>query len=476
MNPTLNHFNPVVRLALSVMMFLQFFIWGSWYVTAPNYLGTIGFNATDFGWTYSVGPIAGMLSPILVGVLADRFFSAQKVLAILHLLGGGIMLAAAEGMEAGFKPSSINSLFFAYMLAYYPSLALANTIAMRNMPNPERQFPGVRALGGIGWIIAGVGLSAFGWGTKIEMFRLAACASFVLGGFAFFLPDTPPSGSRSGSLREMFSLDALVLLKNRSYQVFIICSTLICIPLAFYYQITSRLVEMVDFGGSGILQSLKSLLQMGDVIGATMSLGQVSEIIFMLVMPFFFARLGVKWMLAVGMLAWIARYTLFALGAPDQIRWMILIGILLHGVCYDFFFVTGQIFTDRIAPKELRGQAQGMLVFFTLGVGMFVGAQVAGRVESFCTTAESRAFASEITLLQLEAQTLEQGAGEKDSHSATGQRISEIRNKEIPALRKSELEAIDWKPLWGIPAAFAGIVLLAFLMLFKSPQPLTKHV
>ena len=195
----------------------------------------------------------------------------------------------------------------------------------------------------------------------------------------------------------------------------------------------------------------------------------------MLVMPFFFARLGVKWMLAVGMLAWIARYTLFALGAPDQIRWMILIGILLHGVCYDFFFVTGQIFTDRIAPKELRGQAQGMLVFFTLGVGMFVGAQVAGRVESFCTTAESRAFASEITLLQLEAQTLEQGAGEKDSHSATGQRISEIRNKEIPALRKSELEAIDWKPLWGIPAAFAGIVLLAFLMLFKSPQPLTKH-
>ncbi len=459
------------------MMFLQFFIWGSWYVTAPNYLGTIGFTASDFGWTYSVGPIAGMLSPIFVGMLADRVFSAQRVLALMHLVGGLVMLGASLGMESGLKPSTINTLFFGYMLAYYPTLALANTIAMRNMADPGRQFPSVRVLGTIGWIVAGVGLSVFGWGTKVEMFRLAAGASFLLGGVAFFLPDTPPLGSKHATLRELLGLDALALLKDRSYLVFLFCSTLICIPLAFYYQITSRLVELAAFDGSGFLQSLKSLLQMGDVIGATMSLGQVSEIAFMLVMPFFFARLGVKWMLAIGMLAWVARYALFALGAPDQIRWMILVGILLHGICYDFFFVTGQIFTDRVAPKELRGQAQGMLVLFTLGIGMFIGAQVAGKVETLCTTDQSRAFAGQISALQEEARSLEELPAPTDQQSTppNAQRISKIRDIEIPALRKQELAAIDWRPLWGLPAAFAGLVLLVFLALFKSPQAFTKH-
>lgn len=469
-----NSMSSLLRIQLSALMFLQFFIWGSWYVTAPNYLGTIGFGAVDFAWTYSVGPIAGIVSPLLVGMLADRFFSAQRVLALMHLLGGMIMLGAAAAMESGFAPASINAIFFGYMLAYYPSLALANTIALRNMPDPEQQFPSVRVLGTIGWIIAGVVLSAFGWGTKVEMFRLAAGASFLLGAFSFFLPETPPSASSSVSVREMLGLDALAMLKDRSYLVFIVCSTLICIPLAFYYQITSRVVEMADFGGSGFLQSLQSLLQMGDVIGATMSLGQVSEIVFMLVMPFFFVRLGVKWMLAVGMSAWVLRYVLFALGAPDQIRWMILVGILLHGICYDFFFVTGQIFTDRIAPKALRGQAQGMLVFFTLGIGMLVGAQVAGRVESFCTTSESRAFAARIGSLQMEARALENGADGNSLRSADARRLAEIRETEIPALRRSELQAIDWRMLWGLPAAFAGFVLAAFLLLFKTPAPMAK--
>lgn len=464
----------LLRIQLSALMFLQFFIWGSWYVTAPNYLGTVGFGAVDFGWTYSVGPIAGIISPLLVGMLADRFFSAQRVLALLHLLGAALMLGAAAAMESGFAPASINAIFFGYMLAYYPSLALANTIALRNMPDPERQFPGVRVLGTIGWIVAGVVLSVFGWGTKVEMFRLAAGASLLLGAFSFFLPDTRPSASSAVSIREMLGLDALAMLKDRSYLVFIVCSTLICIPLAFYYQITSRVVEMADFGGSGFLQSLQSLLQMGDVIGATMSLGQVSEIVFMLVMPFFFVRLGVKWMLAVGMSAWVVRYALFALGAPDQVRWMILVGILLHGICYDFFFVTGQIFTDRIAPKALRGQAQGMLVFFTLGIGMLAGAQVAGRVESLCTTTESRAFAARITALQDEARALESGPVGRAPHAADARRLAEIRESEIPALRRSELQAVDWRTLWGLPAAFAGLVLAAFLLLFKAPASMAK--
>jgi nucleoside transporter len=458
-----------LRLRLSLMMFLQFFIWGAWYVTAPNYLGTIGFSAADFAWTYSVGPIAGMLSPVLVGILADRFFPAQRVLGLLHILGGVVMLAAAQAMASGMAPAGINGIFFGYMLAYYPTLALSNTIALRNMPDPEKQFPAVRVLGTIGWITAGVTLSVLGWGTKIDMFQLAAGAGILLGLLAFFLPNTPALGSGSNSLRSLIGLDALALLKDRSYLVFMVCSTLICIPLAFYYQVTSRVVEMANFGDSGVLQSLKSLLHMGDVIGATMALGQVSEILFMLVMPFFFVRLGVKWMLALGMLAWVARYALFAMGAPEQVRWMILVGILLHGICYDFFFVTGQIYTDRIAPRHLRGQAQGLLVLFTLGLGMFIGAQVAGKVEALYTTKESKAFAIQIMDLQDQARAMESSIKDGKGGPDAASRLTEIRESRIPALRKSELQAIDWRPLWGLPALFAGGVLLLFLMLFKQP-------
>lgn len=458
-----------LSLRLSLMMFLQFFIWGAWYVTAPNYLGTIGFGAGDFAWTYSVGPIAGMLSPVLVGILADRFFPAQRVLGLLHILGGIVMLAAAQAMASGMAPAGINSIFFGYMLAYYPTLALSNTIALRNMPDPEKQFPAVRVLGTIGWITAGVTLSVLGWGTKIDMFQLAAGAGILLGFLSFFLPHTPALGSGSNSLRSLIGLDALALLKDRSYLVFMVCSTLICIPLAFYYQVTSRVVEMANFGDSGVLQSLKSLLHMGDVIGATMALGQVSEILFMLVMPFFFVRLGVKWMLALGMLAWVARYALFAMGAPEQVRWMILVGILLHGICYDFFFVTGQIYTDRIAPRHLRGQAQGLLVLFTLGLGMFIGAQVAGKVEALYTTKESKAFAIQIMDLQDQARAMESSIKDGKGDPDTASRLSEIRESRIPALRKSELQAIDWRPLWGLPALFAGGVLLVFVLLFKQP-------
>ena len=458
-----------LRLRLSLMMFLQFFIWGAWYVTAPNYLGTIGFGAGDFGWTYSVGPIAGMLSPVLVGILADRYFPAQRVLGLLHIIGGVVMLGAAQAMASGIAPAGINGIFFGYMLAYYPTLALSNTIALRNMPDPEKQFPAVRVLGTIGWITAGVTLSVLGWETKIDMFELTAGAGILLGLFAFFLPHTPALSTGTGSLRSLIGLDALALLKDRSYLVFMLCSTLICIPLAFYYQITSRVVEMANFGDSGVLHSLKSLLHMGDVIGATMALGQVSEILFMLVMPFFFARLGVKWMLAFGMLAWVARYALFALGAPEQIRWMILAGILLHGICYDFFFVTGQIYTDRIAPRHLRGQAQGLLVLFTLGLGMFIGAQVAGKVEALYTTKESKAFAIQIMDLQDQARAIEASVTAGTADPDASSRLSDIRESRIPALRKSELQAIDWRPLWGLPALFAGGVLLVFLLLFKQP-------
>jgi nucleoside transporter len=437
-----------IRLQLSVMMFVQFFVWGAWYVTAPNYLGTIGFKAEDFGWTYSVGPIAGMISPFFVGMIADRFFPAQRVLGAMHLLGAVVMYGTTLLMKAG-APSAdlINLALFGYTLTFFPTLALTNTLAMKNMTNPEKEFPGIRVFGTIGWIVAGLALSWVGWDKSIAMFHLTAAAALFLGLYSFTLPHTPPIGTGRVSARQILGLDALVLLKNRSYLIFMICSMLICIPLAFYYQITSRIVEMSDLP-----------------IGQTMSYGQMSEIFFMLVMPLFFVRLGVKWMLAVGMLAWVARYALFALGAPSGVRWMIIGGIVLHGVCYDFFFVTGQIYTDRVAPLAIRAQAQGLLVLFTLGLGMAIGAKVAGQIETKHTPAQSRSFAEQVVAHTAEIEKLRPNAA---NDAASASRIAQLE-QEKTALRREELKAIEWRPLWGKPAIFAGIVLLLFLFLFKD--------
>ena len=442
-----------LRLQLSLMMFLQFFIWGAWYVTAPNYLSTIGFKAGDFAWTYSVGPIAGMISPLIVGMIADRFFAAQRVLAAMHILGAICMVAAARLMQ-GTQPSAdmINLVFFGYMLTYYPTLALTNTLALRNMNNAQKEFPGIRVLGTIGWIVAGLALTQIGWDKTINMFYLTAGASLVLGMFSLMLPHTPPLESGPISARQIFGVDAWVLLKDRSYLMFMLASTLICIPLAFYYQIASRMVEMT-----------------GMPIGRTMSFGQMSEIFFLLVMPLFFRRLGVKWMLAVGMLAWVLRYGLFAMGASNQVTWMILSGILLHGICYDFFFVTGQIYTDQVAPKQIRAQAQGMLVLFTLGLGMTIGAQVAGLVESQHTTAASKEFSQQMVGKSLEITALQHQitAADATARPSLEAALAKLQD-EHSALRKSELQAIEWKPLWGKPAAFAAIVLLAFMLLFRD--------
>jgi nucleoside transporter len=449
------------RLLLSVMMFLQFFIWGSWYVTGPNYLSTIGFKAEDFGTMYSVGPIAGMIAPFFVGMIADRFFPAQVVMGVMHLLGAGFMYYATTLMGgANPSPSAINTMFFAHMMTYYPTLALTNTIAMKCMTNPEKEFPGIRVLGTIGWIAAGLALTQLKAETTVNMFHLTIGSGVLLGLLSFALPHTPPTASGPISIGQILGVQAFkLLLTNRSYLIFMISSTLICIPLAFYYQITSRIVEM---GGLPI--------------GQTMSYGQMSEIFFMLVMPFFFARLGVKWMLAVGMLAWVTRYGLFALGASDEIAWMITTGILLHGICYDFFFVTGQIYTDQAAPKEIRAQAQGMLVLFTLGLGMFVGAQVAGKIEAQHTTAASKAQAAIVTAKAAEAAKLSEALAKADAAGkpALEAQLKQV-NEEKAAARKAELKAIEWKQLWGKPALFAGVILLIFLALFRNPAAVTAE-
>jgi hypothetical protein len=267
----------------------------------------------------------------------------------------------------------------------------------------------------------------------------------------------------------VLGLDALVLLKDRTYLIFMAASFLTCIPLSFYYQITSRVVEMLDFQRVAGLGDIATRLGFGDVIGFVMSFGQMSEIFFMLVMPFFFARLGVKWMLAVGMLAWVARYVLFAFGASDEVRWMVLGGILLHGICYDFFFVTGQIYTDQVAPRQIRAQAQGLLLLFTLGLGMFIGAKVAGYVLTQHTTAKSSAMASQMVAKSAE---IEQLKNRLATASPAEQSAMEAQMKQLEAeknaMRRAELKAIEWKPLWGKPAIFAAVVLILFVLLFRN--------
>jgi nucleoside transporter len=471
------------RFQLSIMMFLQFFIWGSWYVSAPNYLSTIGFKASDIGWMYSSCSVAGMIAPFIVGMIADRFFAAQRLLGVLHLLGAGLIFAATRIMtSADPKPYLINWLIFGHMLIYYPTLALVNTIAMKCMAKPEQQFPGIRVLGTIGWIVVGLMLSSLGlnhgelrlylshdegvlsgvpFDKSVHMFYFTVASGVLLGLFSFALPHTPPTATGPVRISQIFGVDALVMFKKPSYLVFMVCSVLICIPLSFYYQIASRVVEMSNLP-----------------VTQTMSYGQMSEIVFMLVMPLFFARLGVKWMLAAGMLAWAVRYAMFAIGAADSVQWLIIGGIALHGICYDFFFVTGQIYTNQASPPEIRAQAQGMLVFFTFGLGMAIGALVAGSIEGQCTPPASvplKEVAPDkaVAVQELETRVAAAQGTEKDALSKElSGKITSIRDgmseKERKAFDLAKLKSIDWKSLWGKPAIFAAVVLLIFVALFRA--------
>lgn len=456
MNPS-RSLNLLSGARLSFMMLLQFFVWGAWYVTAPRVLGPIGFDGEAFGWLYSVGPIAGMISPFFVGMIADRFFSTERVLAAMHILAAAAMFLAIRLIQSEHPdPTLINLAFFAHMLCYFPTLALTNSLALHNVSDSEKQFPLIRVFGTIGWILGNWTLSVMGWGTSIEMFYLAAGSGAVLGVYSLTLPHTPPpsKGSKT-TLREILGLDALVLLEKRAFLIFMISSFLICIPLAFYYQLAERTV-----GAAGIQDA-----------PFVMGFGQVSEIFFMLIMPLFFVRLGVKWMLAVGMLAWVARYALFSIGAPDQISWMIIAGVLLHGICYDFFFVTGQIYTDKVAPSRIRSQAQGMLVFFTLGLGMFIGAQVAGRVENTWRDHQQAAVIQKrIGQQKNEIQAIQDLLDSGRKVEGTAAKLEAAQDR-LTQLGVEDLRAYDWQTIWRIPAIAALVVLLLFLTIFpRNPE------
>ncbi|MCX8993711.1 MFS transporter [Citrobacter portucalensis] len=346
---------------LSLMMFLQFFIWGSWSVTLGLVMSQHNMSLL-IGDAFSAGPIASILSPFVLGMLVDRFFASQKVMAVMHLAGAAILWFVPQALVAQ-NGALLIGLLFGYTLCYMPTLALTNNIAFHSLSDKDKTFPVVRVFGTIGWIVAGIFIGVTEISDTTGIFTLAAIISVILALYSLTLPNTPaPAKGLPVKVRDLFCADAFALLKVRHFFVFSLCATLISVPLGTYYAYTASF--LADAG-------------VGDVSTA-MSFGQMSEIFFMLVIPFLFRRLGVKYMLLIGMCAWFVRYAFFALGISEEGRFLLYLGILLHGVCYDFFFVVGFIYTDRIAGEKVKGQAQSMIVMFTYGIGMLLGSQISG--------------------------------------------------------------------------------------------------
>lgn len=393
---------------LSLMMFLEFFIWGCWFTSIAVYMTEEGMGTLTH-WPYTVNPIAAIVAPFVLGLIADRFFPAEKVLAFMHIAGGILLFIVPQTTGS---PVLFILLMLAYNLCYMPTLGLSNALAFHHIEDQEKQFPVIRVFGTIGWIAAGLlismGLGYFVGGvaekTAAPIYTAGIC-SVILGFYSFTLPHTPPKAKgEKVSFRTIAGLDAFDFLGSKSFYVFILCSFLISIPLAAYYNYTQLFLE-----NSGVQQ-----------IAGIQTLGQMSEVIFMLLIPMFFARYGVKWMLGAGMFAWVVRYILFGLAAPTSVYWMILLGIVLHGVCYDFFFVTGQIYVDKKSNEKIRGQAQGFIILVTYGFGFLFGAQIAGRVY-----------------------------------------LSFLQNAD-------KLNPEQWQNFWFIPAAFALFVLIFFVITFKD--------
>ncbi len=385
---------------LSVMMFLEFLMWGGWYVTIPNYMKANGMEG-QIGTVFSLCPIAAIISPFFLGMIADRFFATERVLGVMSLLGGAFLLAIPI-LAPGNNPNLVVGLLMLHALCFMPTLGLTSSLTFHNVTNQEKQFPIIRVFGTIGWIAANWIVSAWLHGdAKAIQFWVAGGAGVLLGLYSFSLPHTPPpAAGKKAAVRDILGLDSLALLKRPSFAIFIVSSLLICIPLAFYYAYAPVYVGAVGFKDPAF----------------NMSFGQIGEVFFMFAMPFLFARLGVKYMLLAGMAAWVVRYGLFAAAADSHIPWMVMGGILLHGMCYDFFVVTGQIYVDKRVSPRIRGQAQGFLVLIGQGVGMLIGAQTAAAIYNT-------------------------------------QKIG---------------DAINWQKLWLIPCIAAGVITFAFLLLFRD--------
>jgi nucleoside transporter len=386
------------RLQLSVMMLLEYFIWGAWFVAMGIYLpAVLKADGAQVGLAYGNAWFGAMVSPFFIGMIADRYFSAQKVLGVLHLLGAVLLWYLAQTRDLAVFPW----ILLVYSCVYMPTVALTNSVAMGQTDNQERDFPTLRGLGTIGWILAGVVVNSRSASSFI--FTMPAVLSVVLGIFSFFLPDTPPKGrSSGGSIRQILGLDALALFKDRSYTTFFVGAILLCVPLSFYYAFTG------DYLTTSGVENVTSVMGL---------LGQGSEVLFMLMMPFFLMRLGVRNILLVAMLAWVARYLLLSFGGAE-LHWPLYLAVLLHGICYDFFFVTGYIYSDQKAGEKIKSSAQGLFTIATYGIGMTFGSYLGGAVAKMFT---------------------ENG----------------VRN---------------WSGLWLVPAAIAAVILIVFLFLFKEKQ------
>ncbi len=402
--------NNGITTRLSIMMFLQFFIWGGWFVTLGTFLGN-NINATDgqIAQAFSTQSWGAIIAPFIVGLIADRYFNAERILGVLHLFGALLMYLMSNTTEFSvFYPYVLG-----YMVLYMPTLALVNSVAFRQLTDPSKQFSKIRVFGTVGWIIAGLVISfvfswdsqeAIGEGMLKNTFTMTAIASGILGLFSFTLPKTPPLFEKGEKLaiKDILGLDALKLLTDKNFAIFFFSSVLICIPLAFYYQNANPFLTEIGVSNAT----------------GKMTIGQGSEVLFMLLLPIFLNKYGIKKTLLFGMLAWAFRYLLFAYGNSDELVFMLIGGIALHGICYDFFFVSGQIYTDSKAGEKFKSSAQGLITLATYGVGMLIGFWAAGKISEYYVTSDGHA----------------------------------------------------WESIWILPAAFSAVVFLIFAFSFKNEK------
>jgi len=390
---------PKIIAILSFMMFLQYYIWGSWYVTMGTFMTEfLESTGIQIGAVYSALAIATMISPFFIGMVADRFFSAQKLMGLLHILGG-LLLFLASRVETNV---TFYWIILLYSLAYMPTIALSNSVAFRQMSDPGKQFPMVRVFGSIGWVVAGFMIALLGIEKTPGTFYMAAIVSVALGLISFTLPDTPPQAKTKSSAKKILGIDALILFKERPYLIFFIAAIFVCIPLSFYFGFANLFLNQAGMNNAA----------------GKMVMGQISEALFILAIPFLFNRIGVKKMLLIGMSAWILRYLCFAFGNIDANLWMLYAGIILHGVCYDFFFVTGYMYTEKKSNERIKNTAQGLFTFVTYGLGMFIGTWFSGFVTSHYT----------------------------------------VNN------------AYQWRSIWFVPTFIAVAVLILFIFFFKEKK------
>lgn len=394
-----------MRARLSVMMFLEYFIWGAWYVTLGTWLGQrLHFSGQEIGLAAGTTALGAVVSPFLVGLMADELFATQRLLATLHGIGGLLLWFASTQTTFG----SLYTVLLVYSFCYMPTMALTNSLAFRQMKDPSQDFGSIRVLGTLGWIVAGLLIGFMAVESTAIPIRIAAGASILMAVYCLTLPHTPPLRATHGfKLSNIFPAEAFSLFKDRNFSVFALASFLICIPLQFYYTFTNPFLNEIGVRNAA----------------GKMSMGQMSELLFMVTLPWFFKRLGVKKTLMLGMLAWVLRYLCFGFGNADSLVWMLYVGIILHGICYDFFFVTGQVYVDQKAPQALRAAAQGLITFITYGIGMFVGSWFCGKI------------------VDLYVET-----------SASGTPVH------------------NWRSIWMVPAAGSVLVLVLFVAGFRNEE------